>query len=111
VATIAPCVKDRSIDEVYADPSHVRGESRDLALRIKQPHPDFGTVRATSKLPAASADARGIRRAARERQPPLSLDHKLRLLGVRAYGLSMPDPRGCADPPRQAELPFALSKL
>lgn len=36
VATIAPIIEDRGIDEIYIDLTEVEGESRDLARRIKQ---------------------------------------------------------------------------
>lgn len=36
VASIAPDYEDRGIDEIYIDLTHVEGETRELALRIKQ---------------------------------------------------------------------------
>jgi DNA polymerase IV len=76
-------------------------------IGIKLRYADFRTVTRDLTLPDPSADAAVIRRAAGECLRRLSLDQKLRLLGVRASGLSVPDADGRADPPRQAELPFA----
>jgi DNA polymerase-4 len=36
VAAIAPAIEDRGIDEIYIDLTHVEGETRELAQRIKQ---------------------------------------------------------------------------
>jgi DNA polymerase-4 len=36
VASIAPAIEDRGIDEIYIDLTDVAGETRELALRIKQ---------------------------------------------------------------------------
>ncbi|MYM69642.1 DNA polymerase IV [Pseudoduganella sp. FT55W] len=36
VASIAPDIEDRGIDEIYIDLSRVEGETRELAMRIKQ---------------------------------------------------------------------------
>ncbi len=36
VASIAPDIEDRGIDEIYIDLTHVAGETRELAQRIKQ---------------------------------------------------------------------------
>jgi DNA polymerase-4 len=36
VASIAPDFEDRGIDEIYIDLTHVEGETRELAMRIKQ---------------------------------------------------------------------------
>jgi DNA polymerase IV len=77
-------------------------------IGIKLRYADFRTVTRDLTLLEPSADAAVIRRAAGECLRRLSLDQKLRLLGVRASGLSVPDPGSPADPPRQAELPFAL---
>jgi DNA polymerase IV len=77
-------------------------------IGIKLRYADFRTVTRDLTLPEPSSDAAVIRRAAGECLRRLSLDQKLRLLGVRASGLSVPDPGSPADPPRQAELPFAL---
>lgn len=75
-------------------------------IGIKLRFADFRTVTRDLTLPVPSADPRLIRRAAGECLRRISLDQKLRLLGVRASALSVPGSGGRGDPPRQGELPL-----
>jgi len=73
---------------------------------IKVRHQDFHTVTRDLTLPTPTADAVAIRRAATECLKRITLDRRLRLLGVRITGL---EPVGVATytaPTFQAELPF-----
>ncbi len=71
---------------------------------IKLRYDDFHTVTRDVTLPACTADAATIRRAAGECLKRVALDQKLRLLGVRISALqSDTDPELLAEP-RQGEL-------
>jgi DNA polymerase-4 len=74
---------------------------------IKLRYDDFTTVTRDLTIPASTADATVIRRAATECLKRVTLDRKLRLLGVRVTALG---PVGDAAPEPavvQGELPFA----
>jgi DNA polymerase-4 len=72
---------------------------------IKLRFDDFRTVTRDLTIPAPTADATAIRRAATECLKRITLDRKLRLLGVRVSALT--DEKHVDVPePVQAELPF-----
>ncbi len=79
---------------------------------IKLRYDDFRTVTRDATLPAATADAATIRRAAGECLRRVPLDRRLRLLGVRVSGLQKPgaEMEGKASVPpagtQQGELPL-----
>ena len=73
---------------------------------IKLRFDDFRTLTRDTTLPVPVADAAGIRRAAGECLKRVSLDRKLRLLGVRVSGLCAAGDVGVADLPSQGELPL-----
>jgi len=75
-------------------------------IGIKVRHQDFHTVTRDLTLPTPTADAVAIRRAATECLKRISLDRRLRLLGVRITGLEPVGMVTGAAPMFQAELPF-----
>jgi DNA polymerase-4 len=77
-------------------------------IGIKLRYEDFRTVTRDVTLPAPSADARIIRRAAGECLRRAPLEQKLRLLGVRASALSSAHAPSPAKASLQAELPLRL---
>lgn len=74
---------------------------------IKLRFADFDTVTRDFTLTTPTADAGIIRRAATECVKRVTLDRKLRLLGVRVTGLEASADARCARPAIQAELPFS----
>ena len=77
--------------------------SRTIGVKLR--YEDFRTVTRDVHLPAPSADARIIRRAAGQCLQRVPLDKKLRLPGVRAAALSSPHAPAAVDGSPQAELP------
>jgi DNA polymerase-4 len=75
-------------------------------IGIKLRYEDFRTVTRDITLPAPTADAATIRRAASECLRRIPLEQKLRLLGVRASGLARPAALRDDDNPSQGELLF-----
>ena len=75
---------------------------------IKLRYEDFHTVTRDATLPAPTADAAVIRRAAGECLRRVPLDKKLRLLGVRISALHSVDAPVETEQPRQGELPLPL---
>jgi DNA polymerase IV len=73
---------------------------------IKLRFADFQTVTRDLTLPEATADGAVIRRAATECLRRITLDRRLRLLGVRASSLEPDKPRKTQQHGIQAELPF-----
>jgi DNA polymerase-4 len=73
---------------------------------IKLRYDDFQTVTRDLTLPAATGDAKAIRRAAGECLRRVPLDRKLRLLGVRVSGLQKPEAAPAVAESRQGELPL-----
>ncbi len=73
---------------------------------IKLRYDDFHTVTRDVTLPAPTADAATIRRAAGECLKRVPLDKKLRLLGVRTSALESAAAQSVAEVPRQGELPL-----
>lgn len=80
------------------------GKTVGIKLRFE----DFSTVTRDLTLPAATAEAASIRRAAGECLKRIRLDKRLRLLGVRISHLEDVPPEGSAGEhlPKQADLPF-----
>jgi DNA polymerase IV len=78
-------------------------------IGIKLRYDDFRIVTRDQTLPAPTADPATIRRAAGECLKRVELDRKLRLLGVRASGLSPRDAvlKVSGDSP-QTQLPLAV---
>ena len=74
---------------------------------IKLRFDDFHTVTRDLTLPEPTADAIAIRRAATECLKRVTLDRKLRLLGVRVTALLTVGRESDAPGPVQSELPFA----
>ena len=80
--------------------------SRTIGLKLR--YDDFRIVTRDLTLPVPTADPATIRRAAGECLRRVPLDRKLRLLGVRASGLSSGvTPQKDEEPP-QAELPLTM---
>lgn len=75
-------------------------------IGIKLRYDDFRTVTRDLTVPAATADAKLIRKAAGECLRRVPLDRKLRLLGVRASALSKPDAASGEPQLSQGELIF-----
>ncbi|EHP40280.1 DNA-directed DNA polymerase [Cupriavidus basilensis OR16] len=76
-------------------------------IGVKLRYDDFHTVTRDLSMPAPTADATQLRRAATECVKRVPLDRKIRLLGVRVSALT---PAGEWEPaalPVQGELPFA----
>ena len=73
---------------------------------IKVRNQDFQTVTRDLTLPMPTADAVSIRRAATECLKRVTLDRRLRLLGVRITGLEPAQADADRAPLRQADLPF-----
>jgi len=86
----------------------VRKGYRGQTVGIKLRFDDFHTVTRDLTIPHATADAGELRRAATECLKRISLDRKIRLLGVRVSALvnATDDPTDAMDPV-QGELPFA----
>ncbi len=77
-------------------------------IGIKLRYDDFTTVTRDVSLQTPTADPVQIRRAATECVRRVSLDRKLRLLGVRVTGLESGDDEAAAKQPAiQGELPFS----
>jgi DNA polymerase-4 len=74
---------------------------------IKLRFDDFHTVTRDLTLPEPTADAIAIRRAATECLKRVTLDRKLRLLGVRVTALLTVGSESDTPGPVQSELPFA----
>ena len=74
-------------------------------IGIKLRYEDFRTVTRDLTLPAPTADATAIRRAAGACLRRVPLDRRLRLLGVRVSALNPADAPG--EPGQAPELPFA----
>ena len=89
----------------------VRKGYRGQTVGIKLRFDDFHTVTRDLTIPHATADAGELRRAATECLKRISLDRKIRLLGVRVSALvnATDDPTDAMDPV-QGELPFADSE-
>ena len=75
-------------------------------IGIKLRFEDFRTVTRDLTLPAPTADPVAIRRAAGECLRRVPLEHKLRLLGVRAAALTSSHAPPAADGSPQGELPL-----
>jgi DNA polymerase-4 len=75
-------------------------------IGIKLRYADFHTVTRDVTLPAPTADAATIRRAAGECLRRVPLEQRLRLLGVRASALSRPGASPDDDDLSQGELLF-----
>jgi DNA polymerase-4 len=73
-------------------------------IGIKLRYSDFRTVTRDVTLPAPTADAATIRRAAGECLRRVPLELRLRLLGVRVSALTPLDAQGAAPPPKQGDL-------
>ncbi len=81
--------------------------SRTIGLKLR--YDDFRVVTRDITLPAPTADAGVIRRAAGECLRRVSLERKLRLLGVRAGSLtSTSAPQEISHPSTQTELPLKV---
>lgn len=76
-------------------------------IGIKLRYDDFRTVTRDLTVPAATADAKLIRKAAGECLRRVPLDRKLRLLGVRASALSKPGDASGEPQVSQGELIFS----
>jgi DNA polymerase-4 len=76
--------------------------SRTIGIKLR--YDDFRSVTRDLTLPVATADAAMIRRAAGECLRRVPLEKRLRLLGVRASGLSPASEPGTVDMPSQGEL-------
>ena len=79
-------------------------QSRTIGIKLR--YADFQAITRDITLPTSTADAMAIRKAAGECLKRVPLTQRIRLLGVRASGLT---PRGLEDKeiqPFQAELPF-----
>ena len=75
-------------------------------IGIKLRYDDFRTVTRDSSLPMATDDPKVIRRAAGECLRRVSLDKKIRLLGVRASALYAAGDSEPVDIAAQTELPL-----
>jgi DNA polymerase-4 len=75
-------------------------------IGIKLRFEDFRTVTRDLTLPSPTADPATIRRAAGECLRRVSLEHRLRLLGVRASALTTGSAQQVADGSMQGELPL-----
>ncbi len=111
VAEVAPLIEDRGIDEIYLDLTEVPGGSRELALRLKEAvrqatglscsigitpnkllskmaseleKPDGMTILDRDDIPTRIWP---LREAARTCLKRVTLDRRLRLLGIRAGSL------------------------
>lgn len=80
---------------------------RSRSIGIKLRFEDFHTLTRDMKLPAAVADAAVIRRAAGECLRRVTLDKRIRLLGVRAASLTSLHATPDKTPTVQGELPLA----
>ena len=82
-------------------------------IGIKLRYTDFRTVTRDITLSLPTAEPAAIRRAAEECLRRVSLNRKLRLLGVRASTLSSSDSASSQDAgkPRQRELPLTVSAI
>lgn len=78
--------------------------SRTIGLKLR--YDDFRTVTRDVTLPAPTADAATIRRAAGECLKRVPLDKRLRLLGVRCGGLCRPEKVSPGATPTQGQLPL-----
>jgi DNA polymerase-4 len=77
---------------------------------IKLRYDDFRTITRDLTIPSPTADAAVIRRAATQCLKRISLNRKLRLLGVRVTALVPADSQPDQPTPVQAELPFTTGK-
>jgi len=91
--------------QVAQDLQHKGYLGRTIGIKLR--YEDFHTVTRDFTLPAPTADAVAIRRAAEECLRRVPLDRKLRLLGVRASALSVSNPLPDANAMQQQELPLA----
>jgi len=78
--------------------------SKTIGIKIK--YADFQVITRDVTLTHSVFDAASIRRAATECLRRVPLDQKIRLLGVRAGGLSPIESDSAAAPQHQADLPF-----
>ncbi len=76
--------------------------SRTIGIKLR--FEDFRTVTRDLSLPTPTADPAVIRRAAGSCLKRVELNHRIRLLGVRAGGLSAHTTSAQANPPQQASL-------
>ena len=83
--------------------------SRTIGIKLR--FEDFRTVTRDISLPAPTADATSIRRAAGECLKRVDLQRKLRLLGVRAGALAPEGERDEAHEACQAQLPLNLTRI
>ncbi|GAB4057081.1 DNA polymerase IV [Uliginosibacterium sediminicola] len=90
---------------VAEDLRRKRYKARTIGIKLR--YEDFRSVTRDLTLPLAVDEAGAIRRAAGECLKRVSLDKRLRLLGVRASGLTPSDESG-ALAERQAQLPLDL---
>ncbi|RFU48458.1 DNA polymerase IV [Paraburkholderia sp. DHOC27] len=81
---------------------------RTVGIKIK--FADFKTVTRDVTLPASTADAASIRRAATECLKRIVLDRRLRLIGVRVSALSVPGSEPQERMVIQQELPFSAEE-
>ena len=79
-------------------------QARTIGIKLR--YDDFRTVTRDLSLPEATAEAAAIRRAATECLRRVSLERKLRLLGVRASGLAAVGGQARQAPATQGELPL-----
>jgi DNA polymerase IV len=77
---------------------------------IKLRYDDFRTVTRDLTIPASTADAIEIRRAATECLKRVPLNRRLRLLGVRVSALALAGSEPAVPQPVQGELPFATDE-
>ncbi len=78
--------------------------SKTIGIKIK--YADFQVITRDITLTTSVFDGVSIRRAATECLRRVPLEQKIRLLGVRAGGLTPIKPSLCAAPQHQADLPF-----
>ncbi len=90
--------------QVAQDLQHKGYLGRTIGIKLR--YEDFHTVTRDFTLPAPTADAVAIRRAAEECLRRVPLDRRLRLLGVRASALSVSNALPDANAMQQQELPL-----
>jgi DNA polymerase IV len=91
---------------VAEDLRRKRYKARTIGIKLR--YEDFRSVTRDLTLPSAVDEAGAIRRAAGECLKRVSLDKRLRLLGVRASGLSPSSDENGDQAERQAQLPLDL---
>jgi len=89
---------------VADDLKHKGYASRTIGIKLR--YADFQAVTRDTTLPVAINEGKDIRQAAGECLKRVPLDHRIRLLGVRAGGLIHVEQLNAYAPLLQAELPF-----